>query len=272
MAAIDELLQIMRALRDPQRGCPWDRAQDFASIAPSTLEEAYEVVEAIERGAPEQLCDELGDLLFQVVFHAQMAAELGRFDFADVAAAIRDKLVRRHPHVFAGASAPDLAGQSEQWERLKAEERAAAGAAHSELAGVALALPALTRAVKLSRRAARVGFDWQRPEQTADKIGEELGEVLQAMRESPGPLPSPHLVEEVGDLLFATANLARKLNVDAEAALRAANAKFERRFHHIEAGLRAAGEDIAQTPLTRLEQLWEGAKAAERQQSSKDPD
>ena len=232
MAAIDELLQIMRTLRDPRRGCPWDRAQNFASIAPSTLEEAYEVVDAIERGDWSQLRDELGDLLFQVVFHAQMAAEQNRFDFDSVAAAIRDKLVRRHPHVFAGAAAaPGLAEQSEQWEAIKARERGAAhaaaavaGAAHaaaavvaaansaaagaamadsaaavvpaagdratgvapSELDGVASALPALTRAVKLSKRAARVGFDWDHPEQTAAKVAEELREVLQAMQDRDG--------------------------------------------------------------------------------------
>jgi len=304
MAAIDELLQIMRTLRDPRRGCSWDRAQDFASIAPSTLEEAYEVVDAIERSDWPQLRDELGDLLFQVVFHAQMAAEQDRFDFDSVAAAICDKLIRRHPHVFAGAVAPDLAEQSEQWEAIKARERGAAHAAAagvaavvakagspsadgvsaagdpaavavaadapvarppaSELDGVAYALPALTRAVKLSKRAARVGFDWERPEQTADKVAEELREVLQAMQDRDDAAPSAQVMEEVGDLLFAAANLARKLNVDAEGALRAANAKFERRFRHIEAALRAANEDISQTPLVRLEALWEAAKAAER--------
>lgn len=260
MAAIDDLLHVMRLLRDPERGCPWDRAQDFNSIARTTLEEAYEVVDAIESGEPDTLRDELGDLLFQVVFHAQMAAELDQFDFDAVAASIRDKLVRRHPHVFAGAPKPDLAEQSVQWERMKAAERAARNSANSELDGVAKSLPALTRAVKLSRRAARVGFDWEHPEQCADKVSEELGEVLQAMNGQEGPVASQHLVEEVGDLLFAAANLARKLNIDAESALRAANAKFERRFHHMEAALRMSREDMAQVPLARLESLWEAAK------------
>lgn len=263
MAAIDELLQTMRLLRDPKCGCPWDRAQNFASIARTTLEEAYEVVDAIQSGEPDMLRDELGDLLFQVVFHAQMAAELDQFDFDAVAASIRDKLVRRHPHVFAGAPEPELSEQAAQWERLKAAERAARNDTASELDGVARSLPALTRAVKLSRRAARVGFDWEHPEQTAAKVSEELGEVLQAMQGRTGSIPSQHLVEEVGDLLFAAANLARKLDIDAETALRAANAKFERRFHHMEAALRTSGEEMAKVPLARLESLWEAAKRAE---------
>ena len=265
-AALEELLQIMRTLRDPQRGCAWDRVQTFASIAPSTLEEAFEVVDAIEREDLNQLKDELGDLLFQVVFHAQMASEQGRFDFEAVAAGMRDKLVRRHPHVFAGAAAPDARTQSQQWEALKAQERAAAAGDTplSELDGVALALPALTRAVKLSKRAARVGFDWDRPQQTAAKVAEELDEVLAAIEEHAGGGPSAHIVEEIGDLLFAAANLARKVDVDAEGALRAANAKFERRFRFIEAAVRAAHADIRQLPLAALEALWEQAKRQER--------
>jgi len=263
MAAIDDLLHVMRMLRDPKRGCPWDRAQNFASIAQTTLEEAYEVVDAIESGAPDMLRDELGDLLFQVVFHAQMAAELNQFDFDAVAASIRDKLVRRHPHVFAGSPMPELAEQSAQWERMKAAERAARHDMNSELDGVARCLPALARAVKLSRRAARVGFDWEHAQQTAAKVSEELGEVLQEMQGQVGPLPSEHLVEEVGDLLFAAANLARKLNIDAESALRAANAKFERRFHHMEAALKQSREEMVHVPLARLESLWETAKQAD---------
>ena len=273
MSRLEQLLQIMQRLRDPRTGCPWDRQQSFASIAPSTLEEAYEVVDAIERGEQgATLRDELGDLLFQVVFHAQMADELGSFDFDAVAGAICDKLVRRHPHVFGDASAPDAAGQSLQWEALKSQERVAAagGRVPSELEGVARALPALTRAVKLSRRAARVGFDWQEPRQTADKVAEELAEVLEASaeRDPPGAEAgsgrvSAHLFEEVGDLLFAVANLARKLEVDPERALRAANSKFERRFRHIERSLLKAGENIHETPLARLEALWEEAKRQE---------
>ncbi len=263
---LDELLQIMRTLRDQQSGCPWDLRQTFASIAPSTLEEAYEVVDAIERDDLANLKDELGDLLFQVVFHSQMAQELGQFRFDDVAAAICAKLVRRHPHVFAGAPRPTAQGQSEDWETIKAAERAAAGGQGpaSQLDGVPRALPAMTRAVKLSKRAARVGFDWDRPEQTAAKVEEELRELLQAIRENQNARPSAHVFEEMGDLLFAAANLARKLDVDAEAALRGANSKFEHRFRHMEQAARNNGADLSQLPLSTLEELWNAAKLEER--------
>jgi MazG family protein len=231
------------------------------------LEEAYEVVDAIERGNLAELKGELGDLLFQVVFHSQMASEQLQFDFDDVAAAICDKLVRRHPHVFANGRRLDAEQQSVEWENIKARERAAdtAGAVadSSHLAGVPRALPALTRAVKLSKRAARVGFDWDKPEQTAEKVAEELGEVLEALRANQQPSASANVFEEVGDLLFAAANLARKLNVDAEAALRAANSKFERRFRHIEAAVRERGAVFEQLPLEALEELWVSAKRAE---------
>lgn len=267
---LDELLTIMRTLRDERSGCPWDRAQTFASIAPSTLEEAYEVVDAIERGDLVHLRDELGDLLFQVVFHAQMAQESGHFNFDDVAAAIGAKLIRRHPHVFAAAPTPTVEQQSADWESIKARERAeAAGASPaSQLDGVPRALPALIRAVKLSKRAARVGFDWDLAEQTADKVTEELQEVLQAMRENTGSKPSQHVVEEVGDLLFAVANLARKLDVDAESALRAANSKFERRFRHIERAAAGTGAAVADLPLGQLEALWNQAKRDEDSSTS----
>jgi MazG family protein len=263
--SLEELLQIMRSLRDERSGCPWDRVQTFASIAPSTLEEAYEVVDAIERDDLAHLRDELGDLLFQVVFHSQMAQELGHFDFEDVAAAICTKLVRRHPHVFAAAPQPTVQQQSMDWESIKASERAAAagGKPGSQLDGVPRTLPALTRAVKLSKRAARVGFDWDLPEQTAVKVDEELQEVLQAIRENPHAAPSQNVFEEVGDLLFAVANLARKLDVDAESALRAANSKFERRFRHMEQAAGSTGAAVADLPLERLEELWNDAKRAE---------
>ena len=263
--SLEELLQIMRTLRDERSGCPWDRAQTFASIAPSTLEEAYEVVDAIERGDTAHLKDELGDLLFQVVFHAQMAQERDQFSFDDVASAICAKLIRRHPHVFAAAPQPTVAQQSLYWEAIKAEERAAAAGDKpgSQLDGVPRALPALIRAVKLSKRAARVGFDWDLPDQTAAKVEEELQEVLQAIRENPDTTPSQNVFEEVGDLLFAVANLARKLDVDAESALRAANSKFERRFRHMEQAACGLGAAVAELPLERLEALWNAAKRAE---------
>ncbi len=288
-AALQELLSIMARLRGPD-GCPWDRAQTFASIAPFTLEEAYEVADAIERHDMPHLKDELGDLLFQVVFHAELAREAGHFAFDDVAAAIRDKLVRRHPHVFTRTTTAADAGrltivqQSDAWEDIKAAERAAAadagrtagmaptaGVAHapalpSALDGVPLALPALQRAWKLSRRAARVGFDFEQAAETADKVAEELAEVREAAACSPtgaSAAPSAALVEEMGDLLFAAANLARKLGVDAEAALRAANRKFERRFHGMERLAAQRGVNFAALGLPAQESLWQEVKRAE---------
>jgi nucleoside triphosphate diphosphatase len=276
-----ELLGIMERLRAPD-GCPWDREQTFATIAPYTIEEAYEVADAIEREDLPHLKDELGDLLFQVVFHAQIARERGAFDFEAAAGAICDKLKRRHPHVFAGQgrpaeARPSVAEQSVLWENIKAEERGAADAA-SALDGVPRALPALMRAHKLSKRAARVGFDFEHASQTADKVAEELAEVREAAAahesaaaegaagRSGGPPaagPSREIFEEVGDLLFAAANLARKLDVDAEAALRAANAKFERRFRAMEELARARGEIFSSLSLAAQEALWLDVKRAE---------
>jgi nucleoside triphosphate diphosphatase len=260
-APIEELREIMRRLR-AEGGCAWDRAQSFASIAPYTIEEAYEVADAIERGNMASLKDELGDLLFQVVFHSRMAEELQHFDFDQVAAAICDKLKRRHPHVFDDAAALTVAQQSAVWEDIKAQERGGA-AQMGHLDGVSQALPALMRAHKLSRRAARVGFDWEHADQTADKVAEELSEVREAARQHQGERPSPEVFEEVGDLLFAAANLARKLNVDSEAALRAANAKFERRFRGMETLAAERGETFAQLDLAAQERLWLAVKQGE---------
>jgi MazG family protein len=268
--ALEELLAIMARLRGVD-GCPWDRAQTFASIAPFAIEEAYEVVDAIERDDMPHLKDELGDLLFQVVFQAQLAEEAGHFDFHAVAAAISCKLKRRHPHVFARTSAGDAAAgsltidqQAGVWEDIKAGERAAAAAGTaSALDGVPLALPALLRAFKLSKRAARAGFDFERAAETADKVAEELDEVREAAGAGGAPAAAAALFEEVGDLLFAAANLARKLEVDAEAALRAANRKFERRFHGMERLAAERGLTFATLDLAAQEALWQEVKRAE---------
>ena len=257
-ARLNELLAIMARLRSAD-GCPWDRQQTFASIAPYTIEEAYEVADAIERDDLDSLKDELGDLLFQVVFHAQMASESGRFDFEAVAAAICEKLTRRHPHVFGDGARLSALEQTAAWENIKAEERGAADV--SALHGVPNALPALLRAHKLSKRAARVGFDFEHAGQCADKVDEELSEVRAASQDSSEG--SPEIFEEVGDLLFAAANLARKLNVDAEAALRAANAKFERRFRGMESLAAARGQVFSELDLAAQEDLWQAVKRSE---------
>jgi nucleoside triphosphate diphosphatase len=255
--AIEKLLGIMARLRDPQHGCPWDREQNFATIAPYTIEEAYEVGDAIERGDMAALKDELGDLLFQVVFHARMAEEAGLFAFDDVATAISEKMVRRHPHVFGDAKITSITAQNEAWEAHKARERAAAGASDSVLDGVALAFPALLRAGKISRRAARIGFDWPDARSVIAKLAEEIREI-----EAELDLGGAHdrLEDEVGDLLFAAANLARKLEVEPETALRRATAKFERRFRAVDALAkeRGIGRD-----LDALEALWQQVKAEE---------
>ena len=267
--SIERLLAIMAQLRDPAGGCPWDREQTFATIAPYTIEEAYEVADAIERGDPAELKDELGDLLFQVVFHARMAEEAGQFAFADVAAAISDKMERRHPHVFGTARIHDAAQQSVAWEAHKAEERAAkaeAGAVPDTtghagaLAGVPLALPALLRAEKLGKRAARVGFDWSETRSVLDKVREEADEVEQAVAAGE---PEARLSHEIGDLLFAVAQYARHLKINPETALRAANARFERRFAHIEQALLQQGRVPQEATSDELEQLWEEAKSIE---------
>ena len=256
---IDDLLAIMARLRDPQGGCPWDLAQSFRTILPYTLEEAYEVAEAIENHDMDALRDELGDLLFQVVFHARMAEEQGSFAFADVVRAICSKMIRRHPHVFADADLSDQASVRANWEREKALERALKGDDQdaSLLAGVAEALPALVRGQKLQRRAASVGFDWDTLDGVIDKVREELEECRQAIDEQADPAARVH---EIGDLLFSCINLARHLGVDAEQALRGGNHRFERRFRAIEAGLREQGRTPGPGERAEMERLWEAAK------------
>ncbi len=265
MSALDDLLGVMARLRDPAAGCPWDREQTFASIVPHTLEEAYEVADAMERGDRADMQDELGDLLFQVVFYARIAEEEGSFDFEAIAAGVRDKLIRRHPHVFGDAGPTTRDGQRAVWEAIKAEERAArpgggeTSAPPGALDDVPLALPALTRARKLQSRAARVGFDWPDSHQVIGKIQEELGELEEAMNHQPND--PEHVAEEMGDVLLACVNLARRLGVDPEQALRAGNAKFERRFRGLEAILQAVGETPETVDFDRLEAAYQQAKA-----------
>lgn len=256
-AAITRLIAIMSRLRDPQTGCPWDIVQDFASIAPYTVEEAHEVADAIERRAWDELEGELGDLLLQVVYHARMGEEAGLFDFASVAGAIADKMVARHPHVFGSAARDRTAEeQTADWERIKAAERGPARV----LDGVALGLPALTRAVKLQKRAARVGFDWPSTDEVVAKIAEEAAELVEARDR----LGAAAMAEEFGDLLFVMANLARHLQIDPEAALRSANAKFTRRFARIEDWLAEAGRTPAASDLAEMDALWNRAKAEDK--------
>jgi MazG family protein len=253
---LERLRQIMVQLRDPEHGCPWDRQQDWASIAPHTIEEAYELADAIARNEPEAVRDELGDVLFQVVFQARIAEERGLFDFEQVAAAIADKLERRHPHVFGDATIENAEAQTQAWEQHKRAERAARGQGTGALDGVTLGLPALTRAAKLGSRAAKVGFDWPDVGGVLDKVQEEVGEMraeLAAQRQEAAR-------EELGDLLFALSQAARHLGIDPEAALRDANAKFERRFRHLESLLAADGLAPEAVDMTRLEELWGQAK------------
>ena len=254
MSPLDRLLAIIARLRDPQSGCDWDKAQTFDTIAPYTIEEAYEVADAIARADLAALKDELGDLLLQVVFHSRIAEEAGHFAFADVAAAISDKMEARHPHIF-GDTDGDEHSREERWERIKAEERAAKGAI-SALDGVALALPALLRAEKLQKRAARVGFDWPDAEGPADKLNEEIHELAQAETDQ-------ERFEEAGDLLFAAVNLVRAHGIPAEEALRAANLKFERRFQGMEVLAAQRGLDFAVLTLDQQEALWVDVKASE---------
>lgn len=263
--SMDDLLRIMARLRDRTGGCPWDLEQTFASIAPHTIEEAYEVDDAIAAGNMAALCDELGDLLFQVVYHAQMAAEAGDFTFHDVVNAIAAKMIRRHPHVFGDAEIHSAAAQTASWEAIKAEERRkdAHDGPMSALHGVAPGLPALTRAVKLQRRAARVGFDWAEPRPILDKIREELDE-LEAELDAP-TRDDNRIREEFGDFLFATANLARRLDMDPEQALRDANRKFERRFQAVEERLWHRGKQAQDCSLDELDAEWDAVKALERQ-------
>ena len=274
MYQLDDLLHLMARLRDPQYGCPWDLKQSYASIVPHTIEEAYEVADAIERGDFEHLPGELGDLLFQVVYYSQLAREEGRFEFSQVVDGITRKLLRRHPHVFADGDlygAPDAAKLDEtavkqRWEEIKAEERAEKAAAPEQLSlldDVPQALPALSRAIKLQKRAAQVGFDWPEALPVVDKVREELDEVLEAMSEN----DPEAIAEEIGDLLFVVGNLARHLKVDPESALRAANGKFERRFRFIEQALREAGRAMQDCALEELDALWGQAKKLEQQQA-----
>ena len=261
---IFRLLQVMARLRDPDGGCPWDLEQNFSTIAPYTIEEAYEVADAIETGDMEHLKEELGDLLLQVVYHARMAEEVGSFAFTDVAQTITDKMIRRHPHVFGEDEVESSADQTSRWEAIKAAERKARAdaheAAHSALDGVPVGLPALTRAHKLTARAARVGFDWPSEREVLDKLAEEIAEL--EVEIAAGDRAKAR--EEVGDMLFVIANLARKLEVETEHALRAANAKFTRRFHHIEARLAEGGRTAAQSDLAEMDGLWDEAKRVER--------
>lgn len=266
---IDRLLWVMARLRDPDGGCPWDIEQTFVSIVPHTIEEAYEVADAIESGDWDAIPDEIGDLLFQVVFYAQLAKEQGRFDFAAIAGRIADKMIFRHPHVFGGEQMPETAdAQVTAWEALKAEERKAKGldtvgggaAPKSALDGVARGLPALTRALKLQKRAARVGFDWDDALGALEKLDEEAAELRAEMVAGSDP---HRLEDEIGDVLFTCVNLARKLGVDPEQALRHGASKFERRFRRLEDGLRAEGKSVDQTSLADLDLRWNAAKAAE---------
>ncbi|MDQ7912235.1 nucleoside triphosphate pyrophosphohydrolase [Pseudomonas sp. 102515] len=271
MYQLDDLLHLMARLRDPRHGCPWDLRQDYASIVPHTLEEAYEVADAIARRDFPQLRDELGDLLFQVVYYSQLGREDGHFDFAQVVDGITRKLVRRHPHVFPDGDLHgpldlprlDEATIKRRWEEIKAEERAEKAAAPEQLSlldDVPAALPALSRAAKLQKRAANVGFDWADATPVVAKIQEELDEVREAMANG----QAAQVAEEVGDLLFVMVNLARHLHVDAEDALRQANAKFERRFRYIEEGLKAQGRAPQEASLEEMDALWDAAKVAEK--------
>ncbi len=263
MTNIEKLLNIMKDLRHPKKGCPWDLEQSFSSIAPYTIEEAYEVSEAIQRGDMAELQDELGDLLFQVVFHAQMAAEQGYFDFEDVVTSINNKMIRRHPHVFAGARVENAKAQTDAWEKHKhaeREQKQSGESKHSLLDGIPVALPALTRAVKLQRRAARVGFDWTSIPPILEKIHEEIEELQleinqQAQRE--------RIEDEIGDVFFSVSNLARHLEIDPEAAIRSSNRKFEQRFKAIEDLAREQGRQLKNMTIEEMETLYQEIKQRE---------
>jgi MazG family protein len=268
--AIARLLEIMARLRDPERGCPWDREQTWTTIAPHTIEEAYELADAVRQGDPALVRDELGDVLFQVVFQSRIAEEQGQFNFDAVATTISDKLERRHPHVFADAAVTTVADQSRAWDAHKAAERRAKGQGEGALDGVTLGLPALTRATKLGARAGRVGFDWQDATGVLAKVQEEVHELQEAVQElgaasivradAASGVEKAHVTEELGDLLFALAQTARHLGIDAEAALRDANAKFERRFRDMEAQLAEQGGSVRESSPEALEALWAQAK------------
>lgn len=257
--SIEGLKQLMAALRDPDGGCPWDLEQDHKSIAQYCIEEAYEVVDAIENGTDDDLKSELGDLLLQAVFHSQMASERGAFTFDDVCEAVTTKMIRRHPHVFKEADGRDAEGQTLAWEEIKAAERAEREQDDSVLADVPVGLPALTRAEKLTKRAARVGFEWDKPEHILDKIQEELDELREAYHSG----DRAHTEEELGDLLTSCANFGRRLTIDSETATRKANEKFERRFRHLETLVKASGRGFEDHTLDELEDYWRAAKATE---------
>jgi len=256
---IDRLLAVMARLRDPDHGCSWDRVQSWATIAPYTIEEAYEVADAVARNDSGAVKDELGDLLFQVVFQSRIAEENGHFDFETVADAAADKMIRRHPHLFADAQPTEAAAHLDAWEEIKARERAEMGG-DGVLDGIARALPPMTRALKLQNRAARVGFDWDEPGAILDKLAEEAEEVAVEIRAG---APHDRVEDEIGDLMFVCVNLARKLSVDPDRALARANEKFERRFRHIERALRDEGRSPAVASLDEMEALWQAAKRLE---------
>jgi ATP diphosphatase len=269
---ISSLIDVMAALRNPESGCPWDIVQTFETIKPYTIEEAFEVADAIERRDMDDLCDELGDLLLQVVFHARIAEEAGAFSFGDVVRAITRKMIRRHPHVFAVSDAKTEDAVTLQWDRIKAEEkreraerRARSGITEDFKAGflgsVQRSFPALTEALKLQERAAKVGFDWSAPEPILDKIEEEIGELRAALASG----DKAKVSDELGDLIFAVVNIGRHVKTDPEQALRSTNTKFRRRFHHIETTLAAEGETLEHASLERMEEIWQAAKAIERQ-------
>lgn len=257
MPNVARLVEVMKRLRDPESGCPWDREQDIASILPYTLEEVYELADAIERNDLPGIRAELGDLLFHIVFYARIAEEEGKFDLETVAAGIVAKLERRHPHVFGAEKVADAATQAASWERLKAEERRAAGAGGRFLDGISAAMPAVIRAHKLQKRAATVGFDWSAPEPVLAKVEEEVAEIRAALAAGAN---REELAGEVGDLLFAVINCARHLGLDPELALRATNRKFEQRFGAIEAALKARGRTLGEATLEEMEELWQAAK------------
>ena len=259
---IERLLEIMRALRDPQQGCPWDREQSYRTIVPHTLEEAYEVADAIERNDLKELRGELGDLLFQVVFYAQIASEEGEFSFDEVVMSINEKLIRRHPHVFADAIVEDSDSQTEAWEQLKSEERRQKGGdQESVLDGVLAALPALTRAAKVQRKAVRVGFDWPEVSGVLDKVEEEFAELRQELEAD--SIDQQLVDEEMGDLLFSVVNLCRHLKLDGEGALRRATNKFESRFRAMEQQLTVDGKELRQLSIDEMESAWREVKAEE---------
>jgi MazG family protein len=262
---LEDLLRVMAQLRDPKAGCPWDLEQTFETIAPYTIEEAYEVADAIARRDLPELKEELGDLLLQVVYHARMAEEEGRFDFADVVHTITGKMIRRHPHVFSDPALRESFGRS-VWEDIKAEEKAARGAPASALADVPVALPALSRAVKFQSRAAKVGFDWPSLEPLLAKAEEEMAELKAELSREHGQTADAgtRIAEEFGDLLFVMANIARHLDIDPESALRETNAKFVRRFEGIEAALRAEGRSPEDATLEEMDRLWDAVKASEK--------